>query len=59
MIYILAISMPIDLYHRNHLIDKRIIDKRNLNENEGSDTSCCRRTKNGYLPSISRTTNQG
>jgi hypothetical protein len=50
--------MPIDLYHRNQLIVKRIIDKLNLNENEGSDTSCYGRTKNGYLPSMSRTTTE-
>jgi hypothetical protein len=43
--YLSAISMPIDLYRGNRLIVKRIINKLNFNENNGSDTSCYRETK--------------
>jgi len=56
MIYISAISMPIDLYHCNQLIVKRITYRLNLNENKGRDTSCYEETKIGYLLSMSRTT---
>ena len=48
--------MPIDLYHCNQLIVKRITYRLNLNENKGRDTSCYEETKIGYLLSMSRTT---
>jgi 23S rRNA maturation mini-RNase III len=43
-----AISMPIDLDRSNRVIVKRNPNKRSLNENKESDTSCYREIKISY-----------